>query len=53
MRQIRITHGGRGEDILDEEDALRFNDDEVEKLVEVANDAVDSVTRDGVVATRA
>lgn len=41
------THHRRGEDVLGEEDTLGLNDEEVEKLVDVANQGIQRLARYG------
>lgn len=47
------TGGGRGEDILSKKNALSLNDEEVEKLVDVSDQAVEGFARNGVVSAGA
>lgn len=41
------THNRRGEDVLGEEDTLSLNDEEVEKLVDVADQGIERLARHG------
>ena len=47
------TGGGRGEDVLGEKNTLGLNDKEVEKLVDVSDQAVEGFARNGVVSAGA
>ena len=44
-----MTYGNGGPDVLGEEDALELNDEEVDKLLDVASEALESLTGNGVV----
>lgn len=52
LRRMPCTHSQRHRNALNKEDALRLDNDKVDKLVEVANQVVDSIARHCVVATR-
>lgn len=47
------TNSNRNGHVLHKQDTLRLNDDEVDKLMSVTNEAVDGLTRHRIVSTRA
>lgn len=52
MQGGRATYRGRSTDVLSEEDALGLDDEEVDKLVDIAEDSVEGLAGNGVVAAR-
>lgn len=49
----RCTYGSGSEDVFGKEDALGFNYEEVDKLVNITNEAIEGFAGDGVVSARA